>query len=73
MKGTYTTKSGDKVEVLNFDADNNIVYVDFGGEKRWVGKCDYAEWVGGETPATVTESAQATEVKKTRKKKDAAD
>lgn len=71
MKGTYTTKSGDKVEVLNFDAENNIAYVDFGGEKRWVGQCDYIDWASDSVEVAATETV-STEPKKTRKKKDAA-
>lgn len=44
MKGTYITSVG-CVEVLNFDADNNIAYCQFpDGETKWVGKAEYDGW-----------------------------
>lgn len=45
MKGKYKTQSGETVEVLNFDENNKIAYVDFGnGDVHWTAQSDYGGW-----------------------------
>lgn len=46
MEAKYKIPDGSLVQVLNFDKENHMAYVDFGnGEKRWVGKPEYDTWV----------------------------
>ncbi len=77
MQGRYTLKSGEKVDVLTFDAENNIAYVDFGGEKRWVGRQEYIEWVGETVVEETTTDSEPTvfveKKPKAKKKKDETD
>ncbi len=46
MKNYLITNHGKCVEVLYFDADHKMKYVDFGqGDKHWVGEPEYKDWV----------------------------
>ena len=45
MKGKYTTKSGESLEVSNFDADNKIAYATLqNGESKWYAESEYSTW-----------------------------
>lgn len=65
MNGKYKTPDGKEVMVLEFDEPNKLVFAKFSnGDKKWVGRQEYSEWMkegediiytGSEEIADVTE------------------
>lgn len=70
MNGIYIDKSGQKLNVVEFDAENKIAYVELHyGQRQIFNEADYSTWEKAEYGHTVetspnVEFEETTEVKK---------
>lgn len=69
MKGIYTTKEGQKVEVVDFDEANKIAMIKLDElQSRWVSEDEYLSWVKEGCEIVLKEAVEETEEKVVKKK-----